>query len=305
VISLSTCWRAKSGLTGREIVDLYGGLGFRFLEVEYRLSFEQVDDIAACVREGRVSISSVHNYVPKIPGEGDTADGGDRFLLSSLDEASRRQAVEKTRRTLEWCERLASPAVVLHLGRVEAQASQHPLLDLVRADDGDSKEADEIRRALVDERARAAGPHLDQVVKSVKEIQKVAADLGIRVGLENRYYYRQIPSPEELEVLLAETDRRVVGYWHDVGHGQVMEAMGLRGSLEHLEKAGDRLIGVHLHDIRGVDDHAAPGTGEFDFEILRPWLRPDTLRVVELHPRVTEEEVVQGREFLESQGLLS
>ncbi len=300
MLSLSTCWRAKSGLSGTGIVDLFRSLGFREMEVEYRLDTAQVSEIERVVAAGKMRVTSLHNYVPRIPGEGLETDGGDRFLLSSLDEEHREEAVRKTYRTMEWAERLGAGAVVLHLGRVEGEVSQRPLLDLFRAGHGASDEAGDIRRNLIERRAREAGPYLAQVVKSVRDIEKRAADMGLRIGLENRYYYRQIPSPDELGVLLSETNPDVVGYWHDVGHGQVMEALELRGNLEHLEQAGERLIGIHFHDITGVDDHCAPGTGEFDFEVLRPWLRPNVLRVMELHPRVTDDEVVRGREFLES-----
>jgi len=300
MLSLSTCWRAKSGLSGTDIVDLFRSRGFREMEVEYRLNMAQVNEIERAVEVGKIRVTSLHNYVPRIPGEGLATDGGDRFLLSSLVESERTEAVRKTCRTLEWAERLGAGAVVLHLGRVEGRVAQRPLLDLFRAGHGASDEADNIRRDLIERRAREAGPYVAQVMESIRDIEKRAADMGLRIGLENRYYYRQIPSPDELKMFLSETNPDVVGYWHDVGHGKVMEALGLRGNLEHLEQCGDRLIGIHFHDITGVDDHSAPGTGEFDFEVLRPWLRPDVLRVMELHPRVTEEEVVRGREYLES-----
>nr|CAI78821.1 hypothetical protein [uncultured Latescibacterota bacterium] len=303
MLSLSTCWRAGSGLSGTELVHLYRRLGFRFMEVEYRLSLAQIREIETCVHAGLIRVSSVHNYVPRIPGEGEDTDGGDRFLLSSIDEGKRTEAVEKTCRTLEWAVRLSAAAVVLHLGRVEARATQGPLLDLFRAGMADSEKAECTRRALVRGRVEASEPFLNQVLKSVREIEARASALNLRIGLENRYYYHQIPSPEELAVLLARTRPDVTGYWHDVGHGQVMENLGLRKHADHLKVAGDRLLGVHFHDLVGVDDHIAPGTGEFDFEVLRPWLRPHVLRVMELHPRVTDTEVIRGREYLESLGV--
>ena len=235
MLSLSTCWRARSGLSGTEIVDLFRNLGVREMEVEYRLDTAQVNEIERAVEAGKIRVTSLHNYVPRILGEGLATDGGDRFLLSSLVESERTEAVRKTCRTLEWAERLGAGTVVLHLGRVEGRVSQRPLLDLFRAGHGASDEADNIRTDLIKQRAREAEPYVAKVLKSVRDIEKRAADMGLRLGLENRYYYRQIPSPDELGVLLSETNPDVVGYWHDVGHGQVMEALGLRGSLEHIE----------------------------------------------------------------------
>ncbi|NIS46468.1 MAG: hypothetical protein GWN76_11420, partial [candidate division Zixibacteria bacterium] len=44
------------------------------------------------------------------------------------------------------------------------------------------------------------------------------------------------------------------------------------------------LIGVHLHDAIGLDDHIPPGSGEIDFAALKPFLKADTIKVIELKP---------------------
>lgn len=302
MIALSTSWFAHSGLSGREIVERALEMGFRALEVEYRLNEKQVEEIASEVREGRIRITSVHNYVPFVPEEGQTGNG-DRYLLSALDEDERCEAVVKTKRTLRTAQGLGARAVVLHLGKVKVPTSAKDILGMIRAGDGDSPAAQELRVTMKQERARFAKPHVDQVVRSAQELQGTARELGVFLGLENRYYYHEIPSPEELETLLAATDPDVVYYWHDIGHGQVMENIALRKRAEHLERARDRVLGMHFHDIVGLEDHIAPGTGAFDFEVVRPWWKPNLLTVMELRPRVSPAEVVQGRQFLEGLGL--
>jgi sugar phosphate isomerase/epimerase len=302
MLALSTSWRATRCATGWELIDLYHRLGFDAIEIEYRLNQIQLADVMRAVDAGGVRVVSVHNYVPFIRGEGSGPDGGDRFLLSALDEAERRVAVVKTVRTLRIAKDVGAGAVVLHLGTVPVETAPGLLIDLVRNGDGNSLEADRLRGVMVEERGRGAEAHAQQVLKSLLDLQPTAADLNLRLGLENRYYYNQIPAPDELEMFLSETDPAVVGYWHDVGHGEVNELIGLRKHTEHLGRAGDRLIGIHFHDMVGPDDHMAPGTGEFDFERIRPWWHPDLISVMELHSRVTEEEVVQGRRFLDSLG---
>ncbi|MCK4546518.1 MAG: sugar phosphate isomerase/epimerase [Candidatus Eisenbacteria sp.] len=303
MIALSTSWRSKQCATGRELIALFRGLGFEAIEIEYRLNQVQLADVMRAVDVGDIRVVSVHNYVPFIRGEGTGPDGGDRFLLSALDEDERRVAVAKTTRSLRIAKDVGAEAVVLHLGTVPLKTAPGCLIDIVRKGSGDSAEADRLRRALKKERQLAGEAYAGQVLKSILDLQPVAADLDLRLGLENRYYYSQIPSPEELELFLSETDPGVVGYWHDVGHAEVNSLIGLRNHTDHLEKARGRLIGMHIHDMIGPDDHIAPGTGEFDFDTILPWWTPELLTVMELHSRVTEDDVVRGREFLEAKGL--
>lgn len=302
MISLSTCWRSHSGMRGRALVDLIRSLGFQGIEVEYRLSREQLREVESEVDEGRIRVDSVHNFVPRVPGEGDPSDGGDRFLLSALSEPERREAVRKTGDSLRVAGRLGARVVILHLGRVEVRTAPGLLLDRVRSGEGNSEEARRLRAVMERERRESAERHVMQVLRSVQELQESASELGLRLGLENRYYYHQIPAPSELEMILEASDPNVVFYWHDAGHAQVLENIGMRRHTEYLERAGGRILGMHLHDVVGPDDHMAPSSGGFDFGILRPWWKPDRMAVMEVHATVTEEEVRKGRRFLESLG---
>ena len=89
-----------------------------------------------------------------------------------------------------------------------------------------------------------------------------------------------------------------MGYWHDVGHAQVNENLSLIPPGSLLKNYGDRLIGIHLHDTAGLEDHLAPGTGEIDFTLLKSYLKSDTLTVLELKPQTPEFEVIQGIRFI-------
>jgi sugar phosphate isomerase/epimerase len=51
------------------------------------------------------------------------------------------------------------------------------------------------------------------------------------------------------------------------------------------------MIGIHLHDIKGLDDHFAPGQGEMKFEKITPFLKPDIVRIIEVHSKVKRKEL--------------
>jgi sugar phosphate isomerase/epimerase len=58
------------------------------------------------------------------------------------------------------------------------------------------------------------------------------------------------------------------------------------------------MIGIHLHDVKGIDDHRAPLKGDFDFSMLRPYLKKETLMVIETQRHATISDIRRGAEYL-------
>jgi hypothetical protein len=58
------------------------------------------------------------------------------------------------------------------------------------------------------------------------------------------------------------------------------------------------MVGMHLHDVIGVSDHRVPLTGDFDFRKLKPYLSPDTIKVVEAFVSASDEQVLEGMRFI-------
>jgi sugar phosphate isomerase/epimerase len=59
-----------------------------------------------------------------------------------------------------------------------------------------------------------------------------------------------------------------------------------------------RLIGAHLQDVNGLQDHFAPGLGEVDFSSLSPYLTDGILRSLEVSPDCTTAQIAHGLEVL-------
>ncbi len=88
---------------------------------------------------------------------------------------------------------------------------------------------------------------------------------GVRLGLENRYHYFDIPTPDEMSALLAMAEPDRLGFIYDVGHAMAMDRLGFFPNEVWLKRFGRRIIGTHLHDVIGISDHQAPGLGDVDF----------------------------------------
>jgi sugar phosphate isomerase/epimerase len=112
-----------------------------------------------------------------------------------------------------------------------------------------------------------------------------AGAAGIRLGIENRDGYEQIPSEREFPDLLDDLGP-VCGYWHDFGHAQRKQNLALMDHADWLTAMGARAIGCHVHDCSWpVDDHQVPFLGGIDFPRLVPLLPSDIPFVIELHPK--------------------
>jgi len=300
MIGLSTVWTMKRGAsTPQEVLDPILDLGFEAIELEFRITGKLLEGMAPSLKAGAPRVISVHNFCPVPDILPPQKAGGDAFNIASLDREERERAVRYTCRTLEVAHELEVGVVVLHLGYIEGEERKDAPQRAYREGRWGKEELQEYLK----ERSLKAPPHLDAVFFSLERVLRRAETLGVKVGVENRYHLSEIPLGEEIGMVLEEFAGGPIGYWHDTGHAAVAEALGAIRQKELLERYGARMIGIHLHDAQGVDDHLPPGKGGVDFEMVGKFLREGVLKVMEIHPPATGEEIVEGLQFLREKGI--
>ncbi|HET9856213.1 MAG TPA: TIM barrel protein, partial [Chthoniobacterales bacterium] len=89
---------------------------------------------------------------------------------------------------------------------------------------------DKIR--AVEKREAASAAHLERVKDCLRRILEYTAPKKVKLGIEGRRGYEEIPSERELPALLDELNSPQVGYWHDFGHIQIKENLAF---LDHAE----------------------------------------------------------------------
>jgi sugar phosphate isomerase/epimerase len=221
------------------------------------------------------------------------------WLISAPDEERRRQGVLATRRSIDLAYELGAQAVIVHPGRVDIDPTlEATLVDLYKAGKAHQPEYAQAKECLVAARAAQAGANLRSVRRSLVELAGYSAQKGIRLGVENRFHYHEIPSPDELDELLNLSLGEVVGYWHDVGHAQVLEHLGFASHEEWLQRFAGQMVGVHLHDAVGVTDHLVVGLGRVDWELVTRYLPASALRTCEFQPFNSPQQVAAGLRWL-------
>jgi len=303
-LGISTSWNAAGLEDGREIVDQITGLGFRALEVEYRVSEDAVQGIQEAVESGAVRVLSVHNYTPLEAGEEATSRGGDKRNLASPLDSERREAVWLTLRSLELARKLGAGGLVLHLGETDMTRDYFGELARIVEEEGvESGSAEDLRRRTRVTRDMKKGPYLEAAVASLRDLLPFARAAGIVLGVENRYYFHQVPLPEEVPGILDRLRSPFVRYWHDIGHAYVMEALGFASGGGILDSLVGSAFGVHIHDSVFIRDHKAPGTGEIPLDAALRLIPHDAIKIVELASTVPRSDIVGSIPLLKNLGL--
>jgi len=300
-LSLSTSHHISKSPSWENLLDKTKALGFDCLELNVEVPEQFLQKAVQSVEKNDITISSLHNYCPKLIGlpAGRTIYSG--YMLTAEDESERKKAVESTKQTIEWAARLNAGAVVIHLGEVSTEPSGRRFAkyihDFGRKSILYGRYFEEIKKS----RALNAKKHMERLMKSMDEFLPLAADRNVLLGLENRCYYNEIPDDGELDELFTVFKGAPIGYWHDTGHAEIFFRNGwINRHTQYLERFKGRVVGMHLHDIINLDDHYAPGCGEFNFKTIVPFIEGNTLLVVEAHSKSSDAQVKDCIDYLAS-----
>ncbi len=298
MIGLSTSWVSEKTDDGLDLLRQMERFAVDCVELDYRIPDPVFRRLTKEIRRSGLHVSSLHNFCPIPPGIPRSRASGDLFLLSSLEREGRERAVRWTVRTLEHAHELEAPVVVLHCGKVAMDPETDRLMDLLEGFGEASECFQEVLEGKLAERESRKGPHLDALLWSLDRLLRAAERHGVRLGLENRASYHELPGAGDFSVIFHEFAGAPLGYWHDTGHAHLQRLLGIAGADALVERHKDRLLGLHLHDARGRSDHLPPGTGEIDLNPLGPHLTADRPGILELKPGTDPGAVKDGLTFV-------
>jgi sugar phosphate isomerase/epimerase len=305
-LTLSTSWCSKRHNDGYAMLREVADLGFTHVELSHGTKITLVPGILRAVEEGVVRVGSTHNFCPLPAGVFQSAPN--LFEPSSLDSREHDQWLRHTKRSIDFAAQVGARVVVCHLGSVKffwfnpANALEHYLEKNPKTDAATDKVYQaRLAKALAKLRKKM-GPYWDQTKKTVAEVFDYATQKGVKLGLENREAFDELPvDADYAEWIASMPPTAPVGYWHDTGHADIKHHMGLLNHREHLEKNAPRLLGFHLHDVNAEGkDHQPVGSGRIDFKMISQFWKPEHLLVLEFSPRLTTEDVTLSKQRIEA-----
>ncbi len=283
------------------------GLGFEHVELSHGIRITLVPGIIRAVEEGVVKVSSTHNFCPLPTGVVQPAPNLFEPSVSAHQEHD--QWLRHTKRSIDFAAQVRSGVLVCHLGSVSffwfnpardlrVYLRDHP--DAGRTSDDKAYHA-LLAKCLVKLRKRMP-PFWAQVKASINEVLAYATDKGVKLGFENREKFEELPiDADYAEFISSFPPTAPLGYWHDTGHADIKEGMGLLNHRAHLTKMAPSLIGFHLHDVSAAgNDHQPIGSGHIDFKMVSEFWRPEHRLTLEFGPRLTVDDVKVSKSHVEA-----
>lgn len=244
-------------------------------------------------QKGKFNCCGVHNYFPS-PVEV-MIDAPDAYEYTSHRSYDRKRALELTLKTLEMAARFEADYMVLHMGSVPMPPKRwtHKLTDLVREEKHEDKKFLKLKEKFIKKRAKVGQLYYSRAIEALEEITEKATELGVKLAVESRSRYEDMPTETEMLALQEHfKDNPTVGYWHDFGHVQLKHNIHLLNHREWLASMQPYLIGAHVHDVQWPDrDHRVPFSGEIDFDELLSFFTPEMPHTWELSPTRKAEDI--------------
>ena len=288
--SLSTNWNARRHTEGEALVDEILSLGFDALELGYHTTESLAEGIKRRITSGAISVDSVHAYCP-VPL---SAPHGypELHLLASEDDDDRAMAKIMLGQTLDFASSMGARAVVLHAGRLRLKSwfksyTTGTLIDAledVERDMANPKFQKVMEKVLIC-RSKQVSKIFDAFCLSLETLLPRFERAGIVLCLENLPSVEAFPDAQEMAMLKDRLSTPSLQYWHDMGHGQVREFLGLENHLAVAQSLLPITGGIHIHDAKPpTEDHLLPGNGLIDWNAFSFYGSADLLRVMEPSP---------------------
>lgn len=288
--ALSTNWNARRHTEGEALVDEILSLGFDALELGYHTTEPLAEGIRRRVAAGSVSVDSVHAYCP-VPL---SAPHGypELYLLASPDDDDRAMASIMIGRTLEFAASMGARALVLHAGRLPLKAWFKSYTTGTLLDALDDVERDMAHPKFQKVMAKVMTCRTKQVLKifdafclSLDTLLPRFERAGVKLCLENLPSVETFPDTREMAMLKERFTTPFLAYWHDLGHGQVREFLGIENHLAAAQALLPVTGGIHIHDAKPpMEDHLLPGKGTIDWNAFASYGAADLIRVFEPSP---------------------
>lgn len=303
MLSFSTCWNNSRHQCGEQVIDEIVDLGFSNIELSHGMMITKLPGILDAYAKGKFNCCGVHNYFPS-PVEV-MIDAPDAYEYTSHRPFDRKRAMDLTLKTLEMASHFEADYMVLHMGSVPMKPKRwtNKLTTLVKEEQADSKKFLKLKEKFIKKRAKIGAVYYSRAIEALEEIAEKAAEAGVKLAVESRSRYEDMPTETEMVTLQEHfKDNPWVGYWHDFGHVQLKNNIHLLEHEQWLASMEPHLFGCHVHDVYWPErDHRVPLTGEIDFSKMLQYVDPKLPHTWELSPSRQTDQIKQSLDLWKQQ----
>lgn len=303
MLSFSTCWNNSRHQCGEQVIDEIVDLGFSNIELSHGMMITKLPGLLDAFEKKKFNCCGVHNYFPS-PVEV-MIDAPDAYEYTSHRPFDRKRAMDLTLKTLEMASHFEADYMVLHMGSVPMKPKRwtNKLTDLVKNEQAESKKFLKLKEKFINKRAKIGAVYYSRAIEALEEIAEKAAEVGVKLAVESRSRYEDMPTETEMVALQEHfKDNPWVGYWHDFGHVQLKNNIHLLEHEQWLASMEPHLFGCHVHDVYGTErDHRVPLTGQIDFPKMLQYVDAKLPHTWELSPSRKTEQIRSSLELWKKQ----
>lgn len=295
--ALTTRWNARRHTDGEAMIGEILDLGFDRVELGFDLPAAFIPGVRRMIDSGRVKVDSVHAYCPLPPIAPFSTP--EPFTLADPEEPVRRLALRYLEETIRLAADIGARAVVAHAGNAAMKPMTPRLIELVAAGQQYEPAYEEMRMKLLIAREKAVAKQIEHVYAGVEKLMPLLDRTGRTLAFEILPTWEAIPTEVEMERLLKHFNSPLLRCWHDLGHGQIRENLGLTSHVRWAAKLMPWTAGMHIHDVAPpASDHLMPPDGKINFELFRNLIRDDMILVLEPSPAASGADVRRGLEII-------
>lgn len=298
-IALTTRWNAQRHGRGESLIEEILELGFSRVELGYDTRVDLVPGIRAMVESRAIRVDSVHNFcpVPMVAHRGHP----EIFTLGHKDRRVRELAVTHTTETIRFAAEIGAKVVVTHCGNIDMPRFSQQLVTLCEQQQQFTPMYEKLKLKLQVKRDKKAKRQIRYWYEGLEKLLPVLEQHRIILGMENLPTWEAIPTETEMEQALQHFQSPWLKYWHDMGHAQIRENLGLINAERWLDRLHGHLAGMHVHDVIPPGyDHVMPPRGTMDFSRYKRFSDLSILRVIEPTPRTAPEDIQQAHAYLKA-----
>jgi len=294
MLAISTCWNQSRHNEGAAIIDEILALGVSNIELSHGMSMAKMPGFLDRHREGKFTCTGVHNFFPS-PVEV-FIDAPDAYEFSDKKRQNRDRAIKLTIESIRNAAKFGAKYIVLHMGTVtnlKHEKGSSLLESMLKEGNEFTANYGKAKAEFVQQRQKKAKPFVERAVEALEMFIEPAREHGVKLAIESRSHYEQIPTEDEMVVLMEQfRDTPEIGYWHDFGHIQRKHNLGLLDHRRWLECMSEFLIGGHFHDVHWPHkDHRPPFTGNIHYEPLMEHFTPEMPIAWEINNRQSTESI--------------